>query len=426
MNVLWITNIVFPEAQALLIGKELSYASGGWMIGAAEALAQHTDVTLYIASLSREVMQLVRLEGKRKIYYMLPYGKGNNRVNHEYEPYWRQIHDEIHPDVIHIHGTELSHGLAYVEACGNKHVVVSIQGLTSVIAKYYDYGLSKSDVLRSITLRDIVRGSIYHDKKTFRQRGGYEVDLIKKVNHIIGRTNWDRAHTWVINPNANYHSCNEILRDAFYVGQWKYDQCKKHQIFISQANYPIKGFHQLLRALPFVIKEFPDVRVRVAGGVRVCNTFKQKMMISGYSHFIMQLIDKLHLESHICFLGTLNEIEMKQEYLSANLFVCPSSIENSPNSLCEAQILGVPVLAAFVGGIPDLMQGDEEHLYRFEEVEMLAMMICNAFRSSDSFVGDAERERALIRHDKTINVEQLFSIYKTVSDETESGESVLD
>ena len=130
MNVLWITNIVFPEAQALLIGKELSYASGGWMIGAAEALAQHTDVTLYIASLSREVKQLVRLEGKRKIYYMLPYGKGNNRVNHEYEPYWRQIHDEIHPDVIHIHGTELSHGLAYVEACGNKHVVVSIQGLT--------------------------------------------------------------------------------------------------------------------------------------------------------------------------------------------------------------------------------------------------------------------------------------------------------
>lgn len=426
MQVLWITNIVFPEVYKLLTGKEMSYASGGWMIGAAEALIQQPDVTLYIASLSNEVKQLVRLEGKNNIYYMLPYGKGNNRVNHEYEHYWRQIRDEIHPDVVHIHGTELSHGLAYVDACSNKHVVVSIQGLTSVIAEYYDYGLSKSDVFRSITLRDVVRGSIYHDKKLFRQRGEYEIELIKKVNHIIGRTNWDRARTWAINPKANYYFCNEILRDTFYVGQWKYDKCKKHQIFVSQANYPIKGFHQLLRALPLVIKEYPDVQVKVAGGGSVCKTFKQKMMIAGYPNFIAQLIDRLNLDSHICFLGTLNEAEMKQEYLSANLFICPSSIENSPNSLCEAQLLGVPVLAAYVGGIPDLMKGDEEHLYRFEEVEMLAMMICNVFRSSESFSGDLERERALIRHNKKTNVEQLYSIYKTVSDENECRKSVLD
>lgn len=63
---------------------------------------------------------------------------------------------------------------------------------------------------------------------------------------------------------------------------------------------------------------------------------------------------------------------MKQEYLNANVFICPSSLENSPNSLGEAQILGTPCLASYVGGIPDMMFGNEGYLYRFEEIEMLA------------------------------------------------------
>ena len=174
MKILWISNIVFPEAHRLLTGHEMRYASGGWMLGAAEALLDNYEITLTVASLSPNVKTLTRLEGDRIVYYLLPFGKGNTHINHEYEPYWKRIKEEVRPDIVHIHGTELSHGLAYVIACGNEHVVVSVQGLTSEIAKYYDYGLSKSDVYRSVTLRDVIRGTIYHDKKAFRRRGEYE------------------------------------------------------------------------------------------------------------------------------------------------------------------------------------------------------------------------------------------------------------
>ena len=44
MNVLWITNITFPEAQALLTGKGSLTASGGWLLGAAGALVDQPDV----------------------------------------------------------------------------------------------------------------------------------------------------------------------------------------------------------------------------------------------------------------------------------------------------------------------------------------------------------------------------------------------
>ena len=35
-------------------------------------------------------------------------------------------------------------------------------------------------------------------------------------------------------------------------------------------------------------------------------------------------------------------------YQQAHIFICPSAIENSPNSVAEAQLIGTPVIAIFV------------------------------------------------------------------------------
>jgi glycosyltransferase involved in cell wall biosynthesis len=50
------------------------------------------------------------------------------------------------------------------------------------------------------------------------------------------------------------------------------------------------------------------------------------------------------------------------QLLSANVFVHPSYIDNSPNSVCEAQITGVPVIACNVGGISSLIKNNETGL----------------------------------------------------------------
>lgn len=42
--------------------------------------------------------------------------------------------------------------------------------------------------------------------------------------------------------------------------------------------------------------------------------------------------------------------------LRADVYVHPSYIDNSPNSLCKAQILGVPVISCNVGGISSLIE----------------------------------------------------------------------
>lgn len=414
MNILWITNILFPEVEDLLTGKGELEGSGGWLLGAANGLLTLSDIKLTVATVSSKVRQLTRLSGKQITYYVLPLGKGNLRKNPEYMPYWQTIQEEIQPDVVHIHGTECSHGLAYMEACGTKNVVISIQGLTSSCYHYYTAGLSIWEILSSYTLRDLIKGGILHGKKLFKQRSNFEQEMIKKTRHVIGRTQWDCAHVWAINPGATYHCCNETLRDAFYdEAQWEYEKCNAHTIFLSQASYPIKGLHMLLKAMPYVLRHFPDTQIRVGGG----NIFnKGYCRRTGYAALLKRLMGKTGMQGKIVFTAPLDEEAMKREYLSANLFLCPSSIENSSNSLGEAQILGVPCIASYVGGMVDTMREDSAHLYRFDDVIMLAKKICDVFSAKGKQVD--MRKTAKMRHDKETNTQQLMSIYKLITEDT--------
>lgn len=59
--------------------------------------------------------------------------------------------------------------------------------------------------------------------------------------------------------------CGEILRESFYVNRWKYEECDKEVIFFSQAHYPIKGLHIMLRALPIIKEYYPAVVLRIVG-----------------------------------------------------------------------------------------------------------------------------------------------------------------
>ena len=409
MNILWVTNILFPEADALLNGSNELKSSGGWMLGLANALQKKKGINLCVASLSKKVNKLVRIEGKHISYFVIPYGKGNRKINDEYIPYWKQIYSEVNPDVIHVHGTEVSQGFSCLQACGNDKLVVSIQGLTSACFQYYTCGIALSDVIKSMTIRDLIRGNIFSEKKEYQRRSIYEREMIRNSKYIIGRTSWDVSRVWSINPTAKYYHCDEILRNEFYDGTiWSYDTCLKHSIFISQASYPIKGLHQLLKAMPFILKKYPNTTIRIAGD----NIIRKSILrLSGYGNYIKKIIREYNLEDKITFVGNLNALEMKNEYLKCNVFVCPSSVENSPNSLCEAQILGVPCIASYVGGIPDLMKGAESQLYRFDEVGMLAKKICDLFANVNIYDRNALRLQAIQRHGIEKNINELLSCY---------------
>lgn len=416
MRILWITNVLFPEASAILLGNSPNSPFGGWMTSCADLLIQREGIRLAVATVSPFVKHLEHLRGAIIDYYILPKGKGNEKINHEYEKYWKQVSDVFHPDIIHIHGTEYSHGLAFVRACGSSRVIVSIQGLTSVCQKYYYADIPKMEFFFKTTIRDLVKGTVFQEKKRFQRRGKYEIELLKAVNHVIGRTTWDRAHSMCINPSATYHFCNETLRPMFYTSKWSYAECIPHSIFISQASYPIKGLHLVLKTLPFVLGYFPDTHLYVAGmDITRSDDPLGFLKRSSYGRIVRSLIRRLNLKNCVTFLGTLDEREMMEHYLSSNVFICPSSIENSPNSLCEAQILGVPSISSSVGGTPDLIPNSRAgYLYRYDDTEMLGYLICKVFQESSSMDTKEMRLLALKRHNSEVIINGLLSIYQSI------------
>lgn len=406
MRILWITNIKLPPLCEQL---QLPVPSiGGWMYSSLKRLVVNSQDSYGVATIW-EGKELKEYNINNVTYYLLPLnGKISTEYNKHLEKYWRMIKASFKPDIIHIHGTEYPHGLAYVNSCGSNGVVVSIQGIISCIAKYYTAGITNARIKKNITLRDILKGGIISQQKSFERRGKSEIQLIKSVNHIIGRTEWDRAHIWALNPFVNYYHVGETLRDSFYCKKWRYDLCEPHSIFISQASYPIKGFHKLLEALPLVLKCFPDTKVYVAGA-EIHN--QPWYRIGTYANYIKHMILKWNLIDVVKFVGNLNEEQMSQQYLKSNLFICCSAIENSPNSLGEAQVLGVPHLSSFVGGIPEIVNYNSNVLYRFEETEMLAKKICDIFGKGGNIDIPAYD---MNMYDGNSNLEALRTVYKQI------------
>ena len=410
MKVLWICQKLPSAAESVLGGERELKQTGGWIIGMASEISKKNNITLAIAAVTSLVKEVKTVECNGVVYFAVP-NSSEKKLDD-----WKTLKDNYNPDVVHIHGTEYQLAYTWIQANGSSNTVVSLQGVMNSYSKYFYYGMSQWDVLRNITLRDLLRETIFMKAKTFGKRAITEKRVLQAVDHVIGRTSWDKKQLWSINPQASYHFNNEILRQEFYdCDEWQYSKCIKHSIFLNQAAVPYKGLHILLKAMPLILREYPDTIIRVAG-FNICDmSFKRRIMRTGYGKYIKKLINKYELQNHICFTGPLNSSGMMEELLHANLFLLPSSIENSSNALGEAQMIGIPCVASRVGGMEDMIPN--EHcgtLYRFSDTEELAYAVCQTFMKSSNYDNSIMRETAKKRHDRNINSDTLIDIYHKI------------
>ena len=337
----------------------------------------------------------------------------------ELETFFAEELADFRPDVVHVWGTEYGHTLAMMRALekenGLEQTAVSIQGLCSVYAGHYAQGIPYP-VRRGYTFRDFVRqDNILQQQKKFVRRGELEIQALKLAKHVIGRTDWDRAAVSAVNPSAQYHFCNETLRQPFYQGRWRYDRCRKGRIFASSCAYPVKGFHYLLEAFAEVLRVYPQATLAVPGNSPLK---AHRLRRTNYQKYLARQIRTLGLEDRTQFLGHLGPEQMKQAYLEANAFVLPSTIENSPNSLGEAMLLGVPCVAAYVGGVADLLTHREEgFLYQPSAAYMLAYYLKRVFdlgREAEA-LGGAAKAHASRTHQAEKNLADLLAIYQSLA-----------
>lgn len=423
-RVLWICNIMLPA-----IGQELHlpYSNReGWLSGIFERVCSaEAPFTLGIC-FPLDTEQRLTVQGVR--CYSFKENLNTPEIyDAELENSFARIFEDFKPDIIHIFGTEFPHTLAAVKAFHYPvRTLIGIQGLCGEIAKAYMAGLPEK-VQNQVTFRDMVRkDSIRQQQEKFVLRGRHEAEAVMGCGNITGRTRFDREGTAKINPHALYYSMNETMRKEFYTGEWKLADCQEHSIFLGQGDYPLKGMHFVLEALALLLPKYPDAQLIVAGNsVTLHRTLKEKLKLSAYGKYLLSLMKKHDLEDKVIIAGKLNAEEMKQRFLKSSVFVCASVLENSPNTIGEAQLLGVPVIASAVGGIPDMIEDKRDGLlFPAGDVKKLAERIEALWdRSRDDTglclaerISEQARKRARITHDGENNYLRLLEIYSAIGE----------
>lgn len=415
MKLLWVCNMIPGEVQGKIYGK----AGSGFWVDHVLSDIRERKIPLHILCRGGDA----RGELDEFCSFALFPAQLPQIYSEDLENFFLKELKSYCPDVIHIWGSEYGHTLAMVNAAekaGLLHrTVISIQGLCCIYDRHYSEGVP-ANIVSGYTFRDFIRqDNLVQQQKVFTQRGDLERQALEKVSHVMGRTEWDKACTKAINPSVRYHTCNETMREEFYQGQWQYDTCRKHRIFASSCAYPIKGFHYLLEAFGEILKKYPDATLAVPGKDFRKLDARGRLREGSYPKYLRTLAQKYQLGDRLEILGSLSARQMKEQYLAANVFVLPSSIENSPNSLGEAMLLGVPSVAADVGGVTTMMVHNREgFVYQSTAPYMLAHYIDRVFSMEDQAgtMGQAAADHARKTHDPHKNLESLLAAYSALAE----------
>lgn len=106
---------------------------------------------------------------------------------------------------------------------------------------------------------------------------------------------------------------------------------------------PEKGLTFLLRAMPAVVERFPSVELAIVGD-------------GPQREELEDLVESLGLESTVKFTGKVSHERVQELMRTATAGLVPSIwTENSPVSIYESMIAGLPMIGSRIGGIPDLI-----------------------------------------------------------------------
>lgn len=417
MKVLWFSNN--PALGSSFLNKDSKLkGTGGWMYALNDAIKEKID--LYIAFHYPYKKDPFRYENT--CFYPIYTGHiivenlkkrffGKVYDAHFLEQYL-QIINEVKPDVIHIHGTENSYLclLGQVSA----PIVISIQGILTVCHhKYFSgfHGKYLNIYNEKTSIKSLLFGkkSFGKDFKNMKAMAKIEQKQLKLATNIIGRTEWDKRITRVLAPKSTYYVGNEILRNSFYEKKWNNIYVNgKIIIFSTNGNNYYKGFETICSAISLLNDLNYEIEWRVAGVSKnsLINKITKKNLGSKYP------------ENGLLLLGSLDEEELIKNLSESNIFNMSSHIENSPNNLCEAMILGMPCIATFSGGTASMLLDREEGiLIQDGDPWALAGAIIEMLNNKDKAIIMCEkaRKRALLRHNREKIILDLLETYKNIS-----------
>lgn len=415
MKILWFAN---SPCGSLRRNKQ-KIILGGWLLSLEDQIKNKTDIELSVCFISQKEQSDFEFEGvhyypvsrnnpHNKILSVISRFKSDSDIEKFIVPHLLNVVKRVNPDIIHIHGTEECFGLIqdYIK---NIPIIFSIQGLIAPYSEKFFSGFSESFIREHEPLSSKLRGlSIINVYNSFCYRSQRELRYLQHAKYIIGRTFFDHYVPLLCNPNVKLFQGEEILRKEFYSNSWE-KSLGDNLIIVSTISPGVyKGFETLLHAAK-LLKEYAN--------------FEFEWHVIGYekNDKYVRLAERLKRvnseKTNICFHGRMQADEMLKILLKSDVYVQVSHIENSPNSLCEAMLLGMPIIASFAGGTSSMLKDSEEGvLLQDGDPYVLAGAIVNLRNNFDQAIqmGRMAKQRATKRHDPIDIGNHLVDVYKEI------------
>ena len=389
----------------------------GWMLSLEDEIKKYKDIELHVAYFSETEKESFKFDSvtyhpmfyptsKNPLGRILDRRRSISSIDEKLLPKMLAVVKQVQPDIIHIHGTEERFGLIqdYVK---DIPLIFSIQGIVSPYKEKYFSGFSIKFIKENESFLDKIRGlSELRFYKEFNVRVIREQKYLQNARYILGRTFWDKTVTGLFNPDRQYFVVDEILRKDFYNYIWDKKKWGEPLVLVSTISPgPYKGIENLLRTASILKKnaKFP-FRWKIIGLCDSDKWLKMAVKLTG--------ITPRSCNVELC--GRLTSEEMAPLMQKCDIYCHVSHIENSPNSVCEAMLLGMPVVATFAGGTPSMLKHQNEGLLVQDgEPYSLASVICWLHLNFSKALEMATnaRKRALWRHDPERIGKELVDVY---------------
>ena len=328
---------------------------------------------------------------------------GDNRIN----SYVFNVVEDFKPDIIQIFGSENPFGLIIKKL--KVPVVIHIQGYLLVWQVKWFTGITKWQQLRYESLKNLLlrRGS-FNEYSSFTKRAEREEIILKDCRYFVGRTDFDRRLVPLFSPESAYFHCEEFIRKEFFDMQWNLPLSKEITCISILKGTSYKGIDLLVETL-MVLKKYSSLSFRF----KICGVSADE----GIVKIIKKKYKKHFRLLNIEFLGRLTADALIEQLCNSNFYVHPSYIENSPNSVCEAMALGMPVISTHVGGLNNIIHdGVEGILVQEGEPYSLSGAIIDLANNYDKakLLGLNARKKSVYRHQPQRIKNELLDIYKAI------------
>ena len=384
----------------------------GWQDSLEQIVRTCKDIELTIAFEGTEGMLPKEVDGVKYLplvphysFWDKKYRNEANRWNraNKVVPLAVKCVEKVKPDVIHCFGTEWEFG--QVARYTDIPVVIHMQGC---IAPYNDAlfppGYSISDRILQAGLNLNKQRHIWQRRNFNKTWADLEHSNFKAVSNYMGRTEWDRQLVKLFHPDARYFHVEEALRPSFIdnAEDWKPKEGNhKIRLMTTGCSSHWKGMDTLLKTAHVLKESGVDFEWLVAGSMAKQKEVERK--------------EKLNFaDNNVKILGFTGPDELRKLLLSSDIYVHTAYIENSPNSICEAQYLGLPVISTNVGGIPSLViDGEEGKLVPANSCYNMAYEIISLAKdvNRQNKYSEATKLHARKRHDPCNILAQLLQCY---------------